>query len=193
MIPVRDKLKSLAKLTEAEYDRFLSYFNERHVRRKEHVFVAGEVCKLAMYCEQGFFRKYMIGRGGEELVQDFAMEGHWIGDLASLNNRVPTPYHYQALEDCVVQVMPFTTWERLSAELPAFASGRYAQENRTHARAVELLALEKHASVEEKYMRLLERFPGIATRVAAVHIASYLGIRPESLSRLRSRLARGKR
>jgi len=188
-LSVRRAMLKTAPFTEAELDHITSFFSERIVRKKEHLFHAGEICKLASYCEKGCFRKYYVNNDGEEVVVDFAVEDYWVGDLASLINRTPTLYSFQALEESTMQVMPYTDWERLNRELPRFEEARRKKELRSHSVAVELLAVEKYASAEEKYERLLNRFPGITNRVPAVHIASYLGIKPESLSRLKRKFA----
>jgi len=179
----------VAPFTEAEMEYILPYFREVIIPKKKHLFVAGEICKLASYCEKGCFRKYLVNDKGDEIVVDFAVEDYWVGDLASLINKTPTLYSFQALEDCTMQVMPYTEWERISDEIPRFKTARQAKELRSHSAAVELLAIEKYADAEEKYLKLLQRFPGITNRIPSIHIASYLGIKPESLSRLKRKFA----
>lgn len=182
---LRQSMKRFVQLSEAEYDYVLSHFRQQTIRKKEHIFRAGEICKLAVYCERGCFRKYYLNDEGEDIVLDFAIEDYWIGDLNSLYNKVPTPYSFQALEDGILQVAPISDWEKISVELPEFGKKRYAKENRSHNITAELLTFEKYASAEEKYEKLLQRFPGITNRIAGKYIASYLGIKPESLSRLK--------
>jgi len=172
-----------------ELEYFVSHFREELLPKKKFLFRAGEICKLAVFCEKGCFRQYYVNNNGDEIVVDFAVEEYWIGDLASLINKVPTPYNFQALEDCVLQVMPYSEWERLSDEIPKFKQARQYKEQRKLGVITEMLAVEKYASAEEKYERLLKRFPGITNRVSALHIASYLGIKPESLSRLKRKFA----
>lgn len=191
-LALRTAFEKIAKLTESEYDYITSHFNPKIIHKKEHVFVAGEICKLAVYCERGCFRKYFVNDRGDDIVVDFAVEDYWIGDLNSLINKVPTLYNFQALEDSLVQITPYSNWEKISSEIPEFRRERYAKENRNHSKSVEQLTIEKYATAEEKYERMMQRFPGITNRVAAIHIASYLGIKPESLSRLKKKFARKK-
>lgn len=182
---LRQSMKRFVRLTEMEYTYVLSHFKQQTIRKKEHIFRAGEICKLAVYCEKGVFRKYYVNDEGEDVTVDFAIEDYWIGDLNSLYNKVPTPYNFQALEYSVLQVAPISDWERISIELPEFGKQRYAKENRNHGKTNELLTFEKYATAEEKYEMLMKRFPGITNRIAGKYIASYLGIKPESLSRLK--------
>jgi CRP-like cAMP-binding protein len=181
-------LKTVA-IPEHELDYIVSHFQERAIKKKKHLFVAGEICKFAAYCEKGCFRKYHVNDEGEEIVVDFATEDYWVGDLASLVNRTPTAYNFQALEDCTMQIMLYSDWERLSREIPQFGEGRHRKELRSHSVTVDLLTIEKYATAEEKYQKLLQRFPGLANRIPAIHIASYLGIKPESFSRLKRKFA----
>ena len=189
---LRQSMKRFVQLREAEYDYVLSHFRQQTIRKKEHIFTAGEICKLAVYCEKGCFRKYYVNDEGEDIVVDFCTEDYWIGDLNSLYNKVPTPYSFQALEDGILQIAAISDWERISIELPEFGKQRYAKENRNHSKTAELLTFEKYATAEEKYEKLLQRFPNITNRIAGKYIASYLGIKPESLSRLK-KIAVGKK
>ena len=188
-LAVRQAMLKVAPFTGEELDYIVSYFKEIVIPKKKHLFVAGEICKLAPYCEKGCFRKYYVNDKGEEIVVDFAIEDYWVADLASLINRTPTPYNFQALEDSLMQVMPYTDWERIGEEIPKFKQARQQKELRSHSVAVEMLTVEKYADAEEKYQRLLKRFSGITNRVPAIYIASYLGIKPESLSRLKRKFA----
>jgi CRP-like cAMP-binding protein len=188
-LAVRQAMLKTAPFTETELDYIVSHFTERIIPKKEHLFNAGEICKVAAYCEKGCFRKYFVNNEGEEIVVDFAIEDYWVGDLPSLINRTPTLYNFQALEDSFMNIMPYSDWERLNREIPKFNDARKQKELRSHSVAVEMLTIEKYASSEEKYQKLLQRFPGITNRVAAIHIASYLGIKPESLSRLKRKFA----
>lgn len=182
---LRQSMKRFVRLTETEYAYVLSHFTQQTISKKAHIFRAGEICKWAVYCEKGVFRKYYVNDEGEDVTVDFAIEDYWIGDLNSLYNKVPTPYNFQALEDSVLQIATISDWKRISIELPEFGKQRYAKENRNHGKTHELLTFEKYATAEEKYEMLLKRFPGLTNRIAGKYIASYLGIKPESLSRLK--------
>lgn len=186
---LRQALLKTAPFTNEEVDYFVGHMRELIIPKKKHLFVAGEICKMAAYCEKGCFRKYHVNDKGEEIVVDFAVEDYWVGDLASLINRVPTSYSFQALEDSVMQVMPYSDWERIGREIPKFNEARHKKELRSHSKAVELLTIEKYATADEKYAKLLERFPGLPNRIPGVYIASYLGIKPESFSRLKRKFA----
>jgi CRP-like cAMP-binding protein len=186
---LEEALCNSSQLGEKECKYIASHFKEHFIRKKEHLFVTGEICKLAAFCEKGCFRKYFVNERGEEIVVDFAIENYWVGDLQSLINRVPTGYNFQALEDSTLQILPYSTWEKLSNEIPAFGKARKEKELRSHGQAVEMLAFEKYATAEEKFEKMIKRFPGITLRVASIHLASYLGIKPESFSRLKRKFS----
>ena len=186
---LRDFMLRTTMLTKAEIDYASSFFKPLTIKKKQHLFMAGEICKLAAYCEKGCFRKYIINDKGDEVVVDFFIEDYWVGDLASLINRKPTPYNFQALEDSQMQVLPFAEWDRLNNEMPNLRVARQSHELRNHDATMTLLTFEKHASVEEKYEKMLTRFPGLLNRISSIHIASYLGIKPESFSRMKRKLA----
>jgi len=186
---LKNVLQRNVPFTNNELEYVYSHFKELIIKKKQHLFLAGEICKLASYCEKGCFRKYAINDKGDEVVVDFAIEDYWVGDLASLINRTPTPYNFQALEDCTMQVMAFADWDRLGNEIPKFKEARRRMELKNHDTTMALLTFEKYATVEEKYIHLLKRFPGLPNRIPSIHIASYLGIKPESFSRLKRKFA----
>ncbi len=186
---LRNFMSRTTMLNRDEIEYASSLFKPLHIKKKQHLFMAGEICKLASYCEKGCFRKYIINDKGDEVVVDFYIEDYWVGDLASLINRTPTQYYFQALEDSYLQVLPFNEWDKLNNDLPNLRVARQKHELKNHDATMTLLTFEKYASVDEKYSKLLMRFPGILNRVPSLYIASYLGIKPESFSRMKRKLA----
>ena len=183
-------MNKIASLNEEEFAYIFSFYRHMHIRKKEHLLRPGQVCNYMYYCEKGCFRKYDITEEGKEIVVDFAVEDYWVGDPFSLVNRSPTKYNLQALEDSDLYGITYTDYLGICNKLPKMQQGYTMFVGRNNNAIVDILAHSKSASAEERYKKLLERFPGLPNRVAANYIASYLGIEPASLSRLKKKFAR---
>jgi CRP-like cAMP-binding protein len=182
---LKQTVQKMVAITDEEFEHILSFFVHRPVAKKEFVLKAGNMCTALNFCEKGCFRNFYLNEAGEEVVIDFAWEDYWVGDIYSLANRVPSKYNLQALEDSVLLGISLSDFQKLSGEFPKMQEGFMFRAQRNNNQAVDMLTLEKYASAEERYQKMMERFPGITNRVASIHIASYLGITPESFSRLK--------
>ena len=152
----------------------------------------GEIPRHYYFVESGVFRYYNINSMGKEYTIQFAPEYWFVGDYVSKINRTPTPFFVQALEnstairleeDFITAV--FNQHPNVPGVTKFFFHNHIAHlENRVN----QLLSY----SAEERYLNFLETFPGLSAKVSQVMIATYLGITPESLSRIRREMA-GKR
>lgn len=140
---------------------------------------------------QGVLRAFTIDDKGHEFILQFALEGWWIADVCSFLCHEPGTYAIEALEPAQVLQLDHAAWQRLLDTQPKYE--RYfrllLQNNyvATHRR----LALALSHTAEEKYDALLATMPTILQRVPQHLLASYLGITPEFLSRIRSRRLKG--
>ncbi len=176
------------RLTTAEQERLSGCFQLRHVRKKKSIVQEGEVCRILIFVNKGSFRSYTIDEKGVEHVLQLALENHWVSDLYSFITQKPGQVHIEALEDSEVLVLSYKELQDLYRELPVIES--YFRQLYERAYVALQLRLNDTLSIpaEERYRELVANQPGIAQRVALIHIASYLGITPESLSRIRKHM-----
>ncbi|MBL4675668.1 MAG: Crp/Fnr family transcriptional regulator [Mucilaginibacter sp.] len=132
-------------------------------------------------------RTYAVDEKGNEHIIRFAMEDWWISDRESLLNETPSKFNIDAIEDSEVLLFDKTTMDRLMAELPAF--GKMINEilNKSFITSQNRIYESISNTAEEKYHTFVERYPAFALRAPQAMIASYLGIKPETLSRLRNK------
>lgn len=183
-----NRLRNTGNLTDDEILELLTYFEWRCVKRKEYILRAGEVCRVRAYINKGCFRRYVIDDHGKEVIINFAFEEWWIGDLESFDNHKPSIYYVQALEESEIFCIDEENLHHLFEEIPKFRVFDTKKIEKSHYAMLKRLALMQSASPEEKYLALIEKYPQVFQRVPLHYIASYLGIAPESLSRLRKRL-----
>jgi CRP-like cAMP-binding protein len=184
-----ETLRTLANMTNAEVVKCMSRFELRSFKRKEHFLIAGEICRVKGYVNKGCFRRYTTSMQGKEVILNFAMEDWWIGDLESMSSLRPSIYSIQALEDSEVFCISETGHLQLCAEMPGYFSLHEEKIKRSHFASLKRLTVAQAGTPEEKYLLLVQQQPQLLQRVPMHYIASYLGIEPESLSRLRRRMA----
>lgn len=177
-------------ITAEEFTRATALMIARRIRKGHTVAVPGEPCRYLTFVTAGCLRSYAVDEKGEEHVVQFAPEEWWIGDMYSYLTGKPAELIIEALEDTDALLIDAVMYEQLFLTVPAF--DRYfrilLQNNyiATHRRVLASISL----SAEERYLQLIADYPSIVQRVAQRHIASYLGITPEALSRIRGRIAK---
>jgi CRP-like cAMP-binding protein len=187
---LREHVSRLVPLSDDEFPVCTSTMIPKRIRRGGFLVQEGEVCKYLAFVTKGCLRSFSIDRKGDEHVVQFALEGWWISDLYSFLTGQPSELFIDALEESDVLLIDISSYEKLCSSVPKFE--RYfrilLQNNyiATHRRVLSSIS----KSAEERYLQLLTLYPMIIQRVAQRHIASYLGITPEALSRIRARIAK---
>jgi CRP-like cAMP-binding protein len=188
MNQLKDYFKSTKWFAESELDDILSHFTKLDIKRKEHILHEGEICKRTAFVEQGCFRNYTVDGNLHENINYFGFEGWWLADLHSLENQTPTIYNIQAIEDSSLNVITRNDFFNLMEKYPKFKEGHIQLVRKSYAAMMSRLQEIRFKSVEERYLDLIQRQPQTLQRVPLQYIAAYLGVEPQSLSRLRKRI-----
>lgn len=176
-------------LTDSELTGLKSYFIPKKIRKRQYLLNAGDVCQYITFVEKGLLRSFMTDDDGRESVVQFASEGRWISDMESFFSGKDGVYNIEAIEDSEVLNLPRHAMNEMMDKLPAMERYfRLLMQNNIVAlqrRVVAYMSL----SAEEKYLKLMEIYPEVINRAPQQHIASYLGITPETLSRIRKQVS----
>ena len=186
---LRRHVAQFAPLTDDEFAQCTGFFVPKRLRKNSYLLQEGEVCRYLAFVTTGNLRSYTIDAKGEEHIVQFAFEGWWISDLYSYLTGQPTTYFIDALEDTDVLLIEAGLYDKLCSSIHKFERYfRFLLQNNyiaSHRRILASISL----SAEERYLQLLEQHPAIVQRVPLRSIASYLGITPEALSRIRRRIS----
>jgi CRP-like cAMP-binding protein len=180
-------VRHVAPVDELNMAEALACVRPRELSRGQYFLRAGETAREVAVVARGLLREHFVIDGGVERTKAFVAEGEFTGSLADLLVGGPARAFIVAEEPARLLVLPFAVVADLAAGAPAWA--RFAQRATERLllqkaeREYELLALD----AEARYAVLLAKRPGLEARVAARHVASYLGITPVHLSRLRRR------
>jgi len=116
-----------------------------------------------------------------------ALEEWWIGDLQSFFLKSPSAFNLQALEECTLLVCTKTEFETAMQVVPKLEEF-YKQKTQIAYTTTQKSIFERSETAEERYLKLLEASPEIVRRVPQHYLASFLGIKPQSLSRIRKKI-----
>jgi CRP-like cAMP-binding protein len=177
-------------LTPHELECCGRYFTARKVKKRQFLLQEGEICKHLAFVNSGCLREYTVDQKGEEHIIQFAIQDWWISDLNSFLCASPSTHNIDAIQDSEVLLLEKDARDRLLDEVPKMERFfRLLLESNyvaTHRRISYTLS----ASAEERYLAFLKTYPELAEQVPQHEIASYLGITPQSLSRIRKELSR---
>ena len=189
---LRKHIQKRVPLTEREFDRCSRFFVPRKVRKRQFLLEEGDVCTFIGFVTDGCLRVYTLDRGGGEHIIQFAIPDWWVSDLHSYLSGDPASYLIDAVEDSHVLLLERGERDRLFDAVPKmerfFRLLQEANYVATHRRIAEALG----SSAEERYLAFLAAYPALAEKVPQNQIASYLGVTPQSLSRIRKSLSRKK-
>lgn len=180
--------KAYVDFTTADFEHFVGHLNPIQLKAKEIWQLEGRRSTNFAFLNSGLMRSYRTP-DGEERSEEFYLSPDWVGDYASYLNGEISPLNYQALEASELFTIPFATMERLYKILPVGEefSRLISQQRLIEAQARISTFLTK--SPMERYLQLQQDRPELLERVPQYYIAQYLGIKAESLSRIRKRLA----
>jgi len=189
-------LQSLSKyieLTAYECSVFMEFIEEQAVKKKQVLLEEHAVCKHSAFVSQGCLRGYTVDQNGFEHILQFAPEGWWIADMYSLISGKPGTLIIDAIEDSSLLLLSRTDQEKLFVAVPKFERFfRIITENSlvsSRQRLIDSMSL----TAEERYEAFCKRYPTLIERVPQKQIASYIGVTPEFLSKMKASLLRRKK
>ena len=176
------------ELTDEELEFVKSNISILKLKKKQILIHENEIQKSIAFIYSGLIRSYFIDENGKEINNAFFSENEFVTDYLSFIKQQKTKYTFECLEDCILISIPFETVETAFDKYKNFANfGRkiaeWALENRT--KKYESFLFE---TAEERYLRFIAENRPILNRISLSHLASYLGIERQSLSRIRSKI-----
>jgi len=175
---------SASKLLTCERDRIASIMQPKKLRRRQLFLEEGNICTYTGFILKGAVRQFSIPDNGMECVNQLCIENWWITDRESFIHRIPSIYFIEAWEDTELLVFRRSDLEPL-LEIPAIQKMFWKMSENNHIASQKRLDAAISLNALQRYERFLRSYPEIAQRFPLHHIASYLGITQETLSRIR--------
>ena len=173
-------------LTPEETTIITSVFTTRKFRKKQYVLQEGDVTRHETLIVSGLTRTYEVDEKGSEHIIQFGMENWWVGDLYSFLSGTPSVYNIDCIEDTEVLQVTKENLEILYERVPKIERYFRILVQNAFIASTRRVSSALTLSATERYNEFVARYPETGQRVADHHIASYLGITPQSLSRIRA-------
>jgi CRP-like cAMP-binding protein len=159
-------------------------FTLKEIFKGDHLFRQGDICKHLFYIKKGLARVYYYSERGKDITLWFSAEDTLLTAIDSFYLHKPTRDNCEALEDMVVYNITQAQLETLLNSQKGAQIVFYITYEVTRKMAYHMESIRFH-SAEERYLTLINNYPAILQRASLGHIASYLGITQETLSRIR--------
>lgn len=181
-------LEKKIKLSAEDKEIVQSYFNPKKLKKRKLLLQEGTVCNAMAFVVSGLLKTYTVDEKGNEHVNQFTPEGWWSSDMNSFFRMQPASYTIDALEDTSLLVITLEDFENLTVRVPSmdryfrllFQNSLITKERR--------LVTAHVLTAEEKYKQFVENSPNLVHRVPQNLIASFLGLSPETVSRLKKNI-----
>jgi CRP/FNR family transcriptional regulator, anaerobic regulatory protein len=182
-----NSIKSIVTLNEDEENAFIQILEFKSLKKKEHLMQEGQICNKITFINSGCLRLFYNIEGVENTIQFFFGDS-WYTDYASFLTGQPTIENMQALDNSEVVQVKKNDLYKLYESMPIFERvGRIFAEN-AYLSVSQLNQMKTNEEPEIRYLNLLKTRPELAQKIPQHYIASYLGIKPETLSRIRKRI-----
>lgn len=187
-IQFKNWLKNVSFLTETDCTLFESFLQVRQIKNKDILLKEGQICKTLGFINRGIFRTYYLS-DGKEINTHFSFENEFVVNYDSFLQETPSKYYIQALEDAEIVSFNLQTlqnaynqsqnWERFGRIMAEYSY------KLTTKRVEGFMFMD----ATQRYLQMMEETPHFLEKIPLYHLASYLGIERESLSRLRKKIS----
>jgi CRP-like cAMP-binding protein len=185
-----DSIQEIVTLTDEEWELCKNSFRPKRMLKRQFLLQEGDVCRDLTFVEKGALYSYTVDSAGNKHVIRFAFEGWWMANLHSFFTGKPTRLNIEVLEECELLMLDRDNHEKLLDEVPSYERYHRIIVQNAYVAIQQRVENALGLTAEEKYERLIEQNPEFLNRVPLNLVASYLGVTPETLSRVRSNFGR---
>ena len=188
-----ESLKSKAGFHDEDLALVRIHLTPKKLRRKQYLLQEGDVCKNIAFVEKGALRTYTVDELGTEHILQFALEGWTISDLYSFLTGEASTYNIDALEAAELVLVSKAAHEEMLQTIPKYETYVRLQVTGAYIALQRRITSVLSLTTEERYKNFTATYPNIVQRVPQHMIASFMGLTPETLSRVRKRMAGGQK
>lgn len=183
-----EHIEEKVHLNEKDKGLVMNFFKSKKLRKKQYLLQEGDMCKYISFVAQGLMKSYTVDEKGNEHINLFAWEGWWISDFASFIFGNEAKLNIDTIEDTKLLLLSRENYEKMLKDVPVMDRYfRILYQNSLATKDSRLISANTHTA-EEKYAMFLDTYPSISQRLPQNLIASYLGLSPETISRIKRRL-----
>lgn len=186
----KNYLEAKITLSEQEIESIRNVCVLKNLRKRQYLMHEGEVWKYNAFICSGLVKTFSIDDKGHEHIMNFSPENYWTGDRESLTTGHPSGFNIVALEKTKLILIEKSDFEEICRQIPQLHNLVNDILHRSFLASQKRIHANISLSIEERYQDFLHSYPSVANRVPQHMIASYLGVSPETLSRIRTQTTR---
>ncbi|GAB3652733.1 Crp/Fnr family transcriptional regulator [Echinicola sediminis] len=180
-----DEIDKITPLSLTEREKIATYFRPKPIKKNNFLIREGQQCDEVFFVKAGLLRVYYLEENGGEITCYFCREKEFISSYTSFLTQTPTKENIQAIEDCLLFSIHRKDLEALSQEIPKIHIFRRVIAENLFIAMERRVAMLQSATAQERYEKIIKENPDYVLNVPQQYIASFLGITPQHLSRLR--------
>lgn len=185
MVELNNYLKEYFNFTESEINTVLEYVYPINLEKGEYFLQEGQICRFVAFQSRGTII-YYENKEGEEKVCDFAFENDWISQLDSFTNNRPSKMNIKAIENTSLWAISKDDLEKIKKKVSKMNTLQTSVTEGLFIKANNRISNFTNLTAKERYHKEIKENPKLIQRIPQYYLASYLGIKPQSLSRIRS-------
>ncbi|MEJ6979376.1 Crp/Fnr family transcriptional regulator [Pedobacter sp. P351] len=163
-------------------------FKHKKLRKRQYFLQEGDVCKYTAFIAKGAMRQYTVDEEGHERIVRLGIENWWMGDFESFVMLTPSMYNIDAFEDSDLLIITNEQMQNLRAQVPVMDNVIKMMDQKRAIAYEKRIRVSISYTAEDRYVDLQKTYPDLLQRFPQNMIASYLGISPETLSRIRKQM-----
>ncbi len=180
-------LRKYIDISDDEIELFQRNLKTKSIKKKEYLLKEGKRCTARYFITKGYFRHFYIDDKGNEQIIHFGIENWWITDYASLVNKTPSKMYIQAMEDAEYLELSQESLEALYIKLPKIERFFRIIMEKTYIASQQRIEFMFSLSGKQLYEKFILSNPEFSKRVPQYMLASYLGLSPEFISKIKSK------
>ncbi|MEN7551496.1 Crp/Fnr family transcriptional regulator [Rapidithrix thailandica] len=184
------EIDTIIPLSPEEKERIGHFFSPKVIQKNSFLIKEGQYCNEVFFVKRGMLRVYYSDNNGDEITCYFSRNNEFISSYTSFLTQTPTKENIQALEDCKLFSINRANLEDLSQEIPKIQIFRRVIAENLFIAMERRISMLQSATAQERYERIIKENPKYILNIPQQYIASFLGITPQHLSRLRKKITR---
>jgi CRP-like cAMP-binding protein len=188
LLPIIEHFSNYTPLDDLEIIELRSKISEKKVKRRQFILQEGDVCKHISFVVDGCLKMYKVDNKGSEHNLQFSIENGWIADLGSFYSGKQSELYIEALEQSTILQIKHVDMIYLYTNYPKFDRIFRVLIENAFIKIQKRVLQNISSTAEERYLDFLNNYPNLFNRISNVQIASYIGVTPEFLSKIRKNI-----